>query len=52
MTNLTLFSGVRRFSQDIKLMVGFEVNRWWKFCWAYLAPFFIIVRFFTYLDLI
>ncbi|XP_017476557.1 PREDICTED: sodium-dependent dopamine transporter-like [Rhagoletis zephyria] len=34
--------GVRRFSQDIKLMVGFEVNQWWKFCWTFMAPFFIM----------
>ena len=35
--------GVRRFSQDIKLMVGFEVSRWWHLCWTIFAPFFIIV---------
>ncbi|OTF83608.1 Sodium:neurotransmitter symporter-like protein, partial [Euroglyphus maynei] len=34
--------GVRRFSQDIKLMVGFEIHWWWKFCWAIMAPFFIM----------
>ncbi|KAH9416413.1 hypothetical protein DERP_012841, partial [Dermatophagoides pteronyssinus] len=34
--------GVRRFSQDIKLMVGFEICWWWKFCWAIMAPFFIM----------
>lgn len=26
-------------------MVGFEVNQWWKFCWTFMAPFFIMVRF-------
>ncbi|UXI17102.1 brefeldin A-inhibited guanine nucleotide-exchange protein 1 [Sarcoptes scabiei] len=34
--------GVRRFSKDIKLMVGFEIFGWWKFCWAFMAPFFIM----------
>ncbi|KAJ6218465.1 hypothetical protein RDWZM_009622 [Blomia tropicalis] len=35
-------AGVRRFSQDIKLMVGFEICKWWKFCWTFMAPFFIM----------
>lgn len=35
--------GIRRFSDDIKEMLGFPVGSWWKFCWAVVAPFFILV---------
>lgn len=45
---LTFDLGVRRFSQDIKLMIGFEISWWWKFCWAVMAPFFIMVCVFPY----
>ncbi|XP_067145487.1 sodium-dependent dopamine transporter [Centruroides vittatus] len=34
--------GIKRFSQDIYEMLGFEVGRWWKFCWMFVAPFFIL----------
>ncbi|KAH8039997.1 hypothetical protein HPB51_009253 [Rhipicephalus microplus] len=37
-----LSSGIRRFSDDIKEMLGFPVGSWWKFCWAVVAPFFIL----------
>lgn len=45
-STLTIFwhSGVRRFSKDIKSMLGFEIVIWWKFCWGFVAPFFIMVR--------
>ncbi|XP_064461237.1 sodium-dependent dopamine transporter-like [Ornithodoros turicata] len=35
--------GIRRFSEDIKEMLGFPVGCWWKFCWAGVAPFFILI---------
>ncbi|KAK8758896.1 hypothetical protein V5799_003472 [Amblyomma americanum] len=35
--------GIRRFSEDIQEMLGFPVGAWWKFCWAVVAPFFILV---------
>ncbi|XP_037567239.1 sodium-dependent dopamine transporter [Dermacentor silvarum] len=35
--------GIRRFSEDIQEMLGFPVGLWWKFCWAFVAPFFILV---------
>lgn len=34
--------GIKRFSQDIYEMMGFEVGRWWKFCWMFVAPLFIL----------
>lgn len=35
--------GLRRFSGDIKVMLGFEVGLWWKFCWKFCAPLFLMV---------
>ncbi|XP_040062555.2 sodium-dependent dopamine transporter [Ixodes scapularis] len=35
--------GIRRFSEDIQEMLGFPVGCWWKFCWAVVAPFFILI---------
>ncbi|RWS23773.1 Sodium-dependent dopamine transporter-like protein [Leptotrombidium deliense] len=34
--------GIKRFSNDIKEMLGFEVGIWWKFCWTCVAPLFIM----------
>ncbi|CAL1286114.1 unnamed protein product [Larinioides sclopetarius] len=35
--------GIKRFSADIKEMLGFEVGRWWKFCWVFMAPLFLML---------
>ncbi|GFU47435.1 sodium-dependent dopamine transporter [Trichonephila clavipes] len=35
--------GIGRFSADIRQMLGFEVGRWWKFCWFFMAPLFIMM---------
>lgn len=35
--------GIRRFSADIQEMLGFPVGAYWKFCWAVVAPFFILI---------
>ncbi|XP_055937193.1 sodium-dependent dopamine transporter-like [Argiope bruennichi] len=35
--------GIGRFSADIKEMLGFDVGRWWKFCWFFMAPLFIMM---------
>ncbi len=37
--------GVRNFCKDIKLMLGFEPNWFWKICWAFIAPVFLLVLF-------
>lgn len=34
--------GIKRFSRDIKSMLGFEVGMYWKFCWAFVAPIFLL----------
>ncbi|UYV74515.1 DAT [Cordylochernes scorpioides] len=35
--------GIRRFSSNVQEMLGFEVGLWWKFCWAAIAPCFILL---------
>jgi len=35
--------GMKRFCGDIKIMLGFEVGWWWKFCWVCCAPLFLMV---------
>ncbi|XP_003737551.2 sodium-dependent dopamine transporter [Galendromus occidentalis] len=35
--------GIRRFSEDIREMLGKEVGVYWKFCWMFVAPIFILV---------
>ncbi|GFT80494.1 sodium-dependent dopamine transporter [Nephila pilipes] len=35
--------GIGRFAADIREMLGFEVGRWWKFCWFFMAPLFIMM---------
>ncbi|XP_054717212.1 sodium-dependent dopamine transporter-like [Uloborus diversus] len=35
--------GIKRFSADIKEMLGFDIGRYWKFCWLFIAPLFIML---------
>lgn len=35
--------GLKRFSADIKSMLGFDPGWWWKFCWLLCAPIFLMV---------
>ncbi|KAI1304939.1 Sodium-dependent dopamine transporter [Halotydeus destructor] len=35
--------GLDRFSNDIREMLGFDVGRWWKFCWFFMAPLFLMI---------
>ena len=37
------FSGFRRFALDIKSMLGFSPNIFWKTCWMVLTPVTILV---------
>lgn len=34
---------LKRFSADIKAMLGFDPGWWWKFCWLLCAPVFLMV---------
>ncbi|XP_056383901.1 sodium- and chloride-dependent glycine transporter 2 [Hyla sarda] len=30
--------GLQRFCEDIEMMIGFQPNRFWKICWAFVTP--------------
>ncbi|KAK7881583.1 hypothetical protein WMY93_029992 [Mugilogobius chulae] len=30
--------GLQRFCEDIEMMVGFQPNRFWRLCWAFVTP--------------
>ncbi|XP_040183840.1 sodium- and chloride-dependent glycine transporter 2 [Rana temporaria] len=30
--------GLQRFCEDIEMMIGFQPNRFWKVCWAFITP--------------
>lgn len=36
--------GVRRFSDDIKFMIGYSPSMFWKVCWVFIAPVLLMVR--------
>lgn len=35
--------GVRPFSNDLRFMLGHEPNWYWKICWAFCCPVFLVV---------
>ncbi|XP_063624737.1 sodium-dependent serotonin transporter [Cydia splendana] len=37
--------GVGRFSQDVKTMLGHEPGWFWRACWSYISPVFLLVLF-------
>ncbi|XP_024082895.1 sodium-dependent serotonin transporter isoform X2 [Cimex lectularius] len=37
--------GVDRFSSDIELMLGHKPGLFWRLCWAYISPIFLLVIF-------
>ena len=37
------FVGADRFSQDIKDMLGFAPGIYWRICWKFIGPVFILV---------
>ncbi|KAI7814276.1 putative sodium- and chloride-dependent glycine transporter 2 [Triplophysa rosa] len=30
--------GLKRFCEDIEMMIGFQPNRFWRICWAFVTP--------------
>lgn len=36
--------GVRRFSDDVKFMTGYNPSMFWKVCWVFIAPVALTVR--------
>jgi SNF family Na+-dependent transporter len=39
------FYGVDRFSSDIQLMIGIRPGLFWRLCWNWISPLFILVSF-------
>jgi len=37
-------------AEHIKFMTGYYPNRWLQFCWKYISPLLIVVRYFVNLD--
>lgn len=37
-------SGVDRFSEDIERMMGFKPGLYWRLCWKFVSPIFLLVR--------
>jgi Sodium:neurotransmitter symporter family. len=35
--------GVDRFSTDIESMLGHRPGLYWRLCWTYISPFFLLV---------
>lgn len=45
-----LYTGIDRFSQDIKSMTGFRPGIYWRVCWKFVAPIFLMVS--SYIDFV
>ena len=37
-------TGVDRFSNDIQQMMGFKPGLYWRLCWKFISPAFLLVR--------
>jgi len=38
------FYGVDRFSSDVEQMLGSKPGLFWRICWTYISPVFLLVR--------
>lgn len=38
-----MFAGVDRFSNDIQQMMGFKPGLYWRLCWKFVSPAFLLV---------
>uniref|UniRef100_A0A8C9WQE7 Transporter n=1 Tax=Scleropages formosus TaxID=113540 RepID=A0A8C9WQE7_SCLFO len=36
--------GLQRFCEDIEMMIGFQPNKFWRMCWAFVTPTILTVR--------
>lgn len=43
-TLVVLTPGVDRFSDDIQQMMGFRPGLYWRLCWKFVSPLFLLVR--------
>lgn len=42
-TGLPVCAGVDRFSNDIQQMMGFKPGLYWRLCWKFVSPAFLLV---------
>jgi len=40
---VTWLTGVDRFADDIASMIGFRPGIYWRICWKFIAPCFLLV---------
>ncbi|XP_039651994.1 sodium- and chloride-dependent glycine transporter 2 isoform X1 [Perca fluviatilis] len=38
LVGISYLYGLQRFCEDIEMMVGFQPNRFWRICWAFVTP--------------
>ncbi|KAM5138262.1 sodium- and chloride-dependent glycine transporter 2 [Mantella aurantiaca] len=38
LVGISYIYGLQRFCEDIEMMIGFQPNRFWKVCWAFVTP--------------
>jgi len=44
----TSLLGVDRFSEDIQQMMGFKPGLYWRLCWKFVSPAFLLVSIDSY----
>uniref|UniRef100_A0A8C7CTY3 Transporter n=1 Tax=Oncorhynchus kisutch TaxID=8019 RepID=A0A8C7CTY3_ONCKI len=47
---ISYFYGLQRFCEDIEMMIGFQPNRFWRICWAFVTPTILTVRVSSIID--
>lgn len=45
-------AGLQRFCADIEMMIGFQPNRFWRLCWAFVTPTILTVCVYFFAGLI
>ncbi|KAJ8413051.1 hypothetical protein AAFF_G00106330 [Aldrovandia affinis] len=38
LVGISYIYGLQRFCEDIEMMIGFQPNRFWRICWAFVTP--------------
>ncbi|KAK6472992.1 sodium- and chloride-dependent glycine transporter 2-like [Huso huso] len=49
LVGISYIYGLQRFCEDIEMMIGFQPNRFWRVCWAFVTP--TILTFILFLSL-
>uniref|UniRef100_A0A3B4EXP7 Transporter n=1 Tax=Pundamilia nyererei TaxID=303518 RepID=A0A3B4EXP7_9CICH len=43
LVGISYLYGLQRFCEDIEMMIGFQPNRFWRLCWAFVTPTILTV---------